>query len=364
MTSLAHTPAQGHAAHEAEEAALDRVAAHAFAADAGAQDLAQDMAALARCGWLARLVETPDPQVQATLLRRVGRASLSVGRLVEGHMNAMKLIALYGTPDQARRHLAAAREGGVYGIWGADDKRPVTVEGETGGRLRLSGGKRFASGLGTVTRAVVTATHPDGLRLAIADVSDARRADPGSWNTSGMRATKSGTYDVDGMTAETLGAAGDYLREPHFQGGVWRYAAVHTGGLEALAEEVRLAVCSAGEPGEAQLHRLARLASLAHRARLLVEDAARQAEAPGAGETAVALSLAAREEVETACLDAIALADRALGTRSFATGHRADLVRRDLAFFLRQADLDGKLRQVAETLCRADGPVGEIWNGP
>ncbi|MEQ8898692.1 MAG: acyl-CoA dehydrogenase family protein [Roseovarius sp.] len=346
-----------------EDDALETIAALALPADQDRRSLAGDMYRLAQCGLLDTLSRPGDPVQQATVLRRIGRASLSVGRLAEGHMNAMKLIALYGTPEQACRHLATAREGGIYGIWGADDTRPVAVAGEAGGRLRLSGGKRFASGLGTVSRAVVTAGHPDGVKLAIADVSDTRRADAGSWDTSGMRATKSGCYDFDGMTVETLGATGDYLREPHFQGGVWRYAAVHTGGLEALAEEVRLAICNTGEAGEAQLHRLARLASLAHRARLLVEDAARQAEAPGAGEMAVALSLAAREEVEAACLDGIALADRALGTRSFATGHRVDMIRRDLAFFLRQADLDGKLRQVAETLCRTDTQVGEIWNG-
>jgi hypothetical protein len=346
-----------------EEDALTSIAALAVPADQDRRSLAGDMYRLAQCGLLGVLSRGGDPLHHATILRRIGRASLSVGRLAEGHMNAMKLILLYGTQAQVYRCSLEARQGMVFGVWGADGDPPVMVEEETGGRLRLSGGKRFASGLGTVGRAVVTAGQAEGVRLAVADVTEAARADAGAWDTSGMRATKSGRYDFDGMTVEALGAAGDYLREPYFQGGVWRYAAVQTGGLEALAEEVRQAVCASGDASEAQLHRLARIAALAHRARLLVEDAARQVEAPGAGGMAVALSLAAREEVETACLEGIALADRALGTRSFARGHRAEMIRRDLGFFLRQADLDGKLRMVGDTLCKADDPIGESWSG-
>ncbi len=344
-----------------EEAALGAIAENAALADEGRRGLAADMRRLAQSGLLRRLATPGDPVVQATLLRRIGRASLSVGRLAEGHMNAVKLIRLYGARCHQSRHLTAAGQGLVFGVWGADGAVPVTAEPHSNGTLGLKGRKRFASGLGAVSRAVVTARHGDDILLAIADVTCTRRADAAAWDTSGMRATLSGTYDFDGVMAEGLGAAGDYLREPHFEGGVWRYAAVHTGGLEALAEEVRRAVCSAGEASEAQLHRVARIAALAHRARLMVEDAARRVEAPGAGPAEVALSLAAREEVEAACVEGMTLADRALGTRSFARGHRVELVRRDLAFFLRQADLDGKLRQVGRTLCAADAPVGEIW---
>lgn len=352
---------------QSEADALKAVAEAALRADAGACDLSGDMRQLASSGILARLCAfeggVQQARAQATLLRRIGRASLSVGRLAEGHMNALKLITLYGTPDQLRRHTASARNGAIFGVWGADADQPVTVVTELDGRLRLAGGKRFASGLGTVTHAVVTAQHVDGLRLAIAEVRHPGRADAAAWDTSGMRATASGSYDFNGLTAEALGAANVYLQEPHFQGGVWRYAAVQTGGLEALAEEVRRAISAANAPGEAQLHRLARIASLAHRARLMVEDAAARVEAPGAGPKAVALSLAAREEVEVACLEGIALADRALGTRSFVTGQRAELVRRDLGLFLRQADLDGKLRQVGTALCAAKAPIGEVWAG-
>ena len=347
-----------------EESVFAAIADRAAEADAGMRGLSDDMAVLADSGILNRLCSEGDPTAHADLLRRIGAASLPVGRLAEGHMNALRLVALYGTAGQRKSHMTEARRGTIYGVWGADDSPPVAIRSDHGDRLELEGSKRFASGLGTIGRAVVIATTAEGPRLVIADVTDPNRGDDSGWQVSGMRATASGRYDFDGMKAEPLGKAGDYLREPYFQGGVWRYAAVHVGGLEALGEEVRKAVRGFGDAaGEAQLHRVARIASLAHGARLFVEDAARKVEAPGAGAAEVALSLAAREAVETACLEGMALADRALGTRSFATGHPADLLRRDLGFFLRQADLDGKLRQVGQHLCGSLQPVGTIWDG-
>ncbi|MCB1461153.1 MAG: hypothetical protein KDJ90_01710 [Nitratireductor sp.] len=341
-----------------------RIASNAADADAGRRDLAPDMALLSASGELSRLCH-PDigPKEAVTLLRRIGRANLSVGRLTEGHMNAVRLITLYGSPDQRRLCKAEAAAGAIFGVWGADGPTPVRVVGAVGERFRLAGSKRFASGLGVVSRAVVTAGTPKGTQLVFAHVDENARADESGWDTSGMRATASGTYDFEGVQAIGIGKPGDYEREPHFQGGVWRYAALHVGGLEALAEAVRKGVASFGDSaGEAQLHRVARIASLAHGARLIIEDAAAQVEAAGADHVAVALSLAAREAVEDACLNGMAIADRALGTRSFSTGQAVERIRRDLSFFLRQADLDGKLQQVARTLCRMDTPVGEFWD--
>jgi len=346
-----------------EESALKQIASRAADADQGGHGLAQEMALLYEAGILDRLCAPGDPVEQSRVLRRIGRASLAVGRLAEGHMNALKLIALYGTSIQQERHAADASHGLIYGVWGADDSPPLTGTEVAGGKLRLHGGKRFTSGLGTVSRVVVTVQTEQGIQMAIAEAGEHARSDAASWQVSGMRATASGSYDFDFAEAESLGLADDYLKEPYFEGGVWRYVALHVGGLEALAEAVRQEVGNTGKKvGEAQLHRLADIAGLALIGRLLVEDAARQAETASVGEIAVAANLVAREQVEQACLKAIAIADRALGTRSFKSGSSVDLVRRDLSFFLRQADLDGKLRKAAETLCRVDGPIGEIWS--
>lgn len=348
----------------AETEALALIAEHGAEADAGARGLASDIELLASSGLLSRLSD-PDthPRKLVALLRRIGRASLSVGRLAEGHMNALRLISHYGTADQQQRHSSLAKSGEFYGVWGANASPPVRLSDVSGAECQLSGTKRFASGLGTVGYAVVTAETPDGTVMTVARVLDDGRADNSGWNVTGMRATASGTYDFQGVEAEILGKPGDYEREPHFEGGVWRYAALHVGGLEALAEAVRQSVAGfGGSATQAQMHRVARIAGLAHSARLFVEDAAIQVEKPEAGDLEVALSLAAREFVEGACLSGIAITDRALGTHSFSTGQTVERVRRDLSFFLRQADLDGKLQRAGQSLCQSQSPVGEFWH--
>ena len=73
---------------------LEAIRDRARAADEGRADLAADIAELRAAGVLEALCAPGDPVAQATLLRRIGRVSLSVGRLVEGHMNAVALIRL------------------------------------------------------------------------------------------------------------------------------------------------------------------------------------------------------------------------------------------------------------------------------
>lgn len=52
-----------------------------------------------------------------------------------------------------------------------------------------------------------------------------------------------GEFEAKGIELEhdaLLAEPGAYHREPHFQGGVWRYAAAQLGGIEALVEGMRV----------------------------------------------------------------------------------------------------------------------------
>jgi len=346
---------------------LDRVLAEitrrSVLADLGETDLTEDITALMNAGLLSRLTAAclpGGPTAEAThLLRAIGRANLSVGRLVEGHVNARLLIALYGSVQQRDR--ATAQEP-LHGVWAADGERPVKIVESRGGSAQLSGHKVFCSGLGLVQRAVVTAQMDDAPpQLLLIDTTDPARAHPAEWRVSGMRATCSGRYDLTGLQAEYLGEPGDYLREPHFDGGIWRYLALHVGGLEALAEETRQKLgARAAHPLQAA--RLVELAIAAQGARLWVEAAAQAmtgSQKAAAGPLDVPRVLLARQAVETACQRGIAFAERALGTAAFVRGDRIDLIRRDLAFFLRQADLDGKMLRTAQALMRSDMAFGD-----
>lgn len=353
-------------------AALAEVGGRAAAADAGTEDLGPSLAALRQAGLFAVLsayaAPVPHARVVADavmLLRRIGRANLSVGRLVEGHLNAHRLIALYGTPAQRAKVEAEIAAGALLGVWGADGNPPFSYT-EQGNSLVLSGSKRFASGLGLVSRAVVSVrTHQGAQLLLLSALFCAKRMDRAAWTTSGMKATASGTFDFDGMVVDAdarLGRPGDYVREPHFEGGVWRYAALHVGGMEALAEAARRHAVDGGfadDPLTAA--RLADLAIACETGRLWVEAAASRVEAAGAGEAEVAYVLLAREAVERACLSVIETVDRLIGAASFFDGHSAERIRRDLSFFLRQANLDGKRARAAQAVAASEKPLGELW---
>jgi hypothetical protein len=296
------------------------------------------------------------------MMRRIGRVSLPVGRIVEGHANALRLIQLYGSPDQNHNAKTLVNLGAVFGVWGAEGPTPVNIGAQSGFDVQLKGVKIFCSGLGLVTHAVLQVPTASGSLLLIANVQEQSRADLSTWQVSGMRATASGCYDLTGVTAQTLGQSGDYLREPHFEGGIWRYCALHCGGLEALVDCVRHHILTRGQAADPhQGERLAQLVIHARTAQLWVDAACTAVESGTDAPAAVAQALLARQAVESACLAGIAIAERALGTAAFDTTGDADRVRRDLAFFLRQANLDGKLTSATRYIVANPAQVGEIW---
>ena len=97
------------------------------------------------------------------LLRRlyaVGRRDLPLGRLLEGHVDAVQIVARYGSDAQAVALREALGRGALLGVWNADlPGAPLRLEDD-----RLQGGKSFASGAGVLTHALVTADTPAGGR--------------------------------------------------------------------------------------------------------------------------------------------------------------------------------------------------------
>ena len=152
--------------------------------------------------------------------------------------------------------------------------------------------------------------------------------------------------------------AGDYQREPHFEGGVWRYCAAHLGGAEALVDLWRDALSSRGRLDDPlQLTRLGRAAALCRAMAACIRAAAQQVETcdPGsesAVEIAVADVLLARQFTEEACVEVLALAEKSLGTMAHGIGSPIERVRRDLSLFIRQAAPDAKLIRAARIMDR------------
>lgn len=365
--------------------AVARRVAAAAATRAEAQDRddgfpTEDVSDLGRLGLLAAPVPSlnggaglgkePGACKLATVLRLVGYGSLALGRLYEGHVNALQLIARYGAPEQRERLFADARAGHLFGVWNTEPPENGLVLRATEDGLRLDGVKTFASGAGYVTRALVTARRDGtpGTLMLVVPLKRGTRADLSGWQAQGMRASATGTLDFSGLpvgTEDLLGEPDAYFRQPAFTGGAWRFAAVQLGGIEAVFDAWRVHLVRTGRGADP--HQLARLGEGA-----LALEGARNWVRRGA-ETAsdailppgrlVACINLVRLGVERAGLDVLQLAQRSVGLQGFLRGHPLERLSRDLATYLRQPAPDGALVGAAAEILNAEGIAGDLWGG-
>ena len=84
-------------------------------------DLARAIAGRSRS--LASLGDPQGPDALLALLRllyAVGREDLPLGRLFEGHVDALQIVSRYGDDAQRGAARAAVEAGGALGVWNAD----------------------------------------------------------------------------------------------------------------------------------------------------------------------------------------------------------------------------------------------------
>ena len=273
-------------------------------------------------------------------LGQVGHGDLSVGRLFEGHVNALLLFRWYGSASQTQWLREQLARGAWFGVWASEPPPGVRISGSES--LRLTGGKSFASGAGGIDWSVVTASSEgEARRLVVVCANDPERTDLSGWRVRGMRASVSGSYDLEGVAvtdAMLLGQPGEYDREPRFTAGAWRFCAVQLGGVDALIAETARGMHPKAREDAILRQRFAKAYIAARNARFWVEEAARKAAAEA--DDAITTARIARGVVEDAGLLAIETAARILGTRSAFDGQRADKIARDLSLYLRQAGPD------------------------
>ncbi|MGC1393573.1 MAG: acyl-CoA dehydrogenase family protein, partial [Coleofasciculaceae cyanobacterium] len=170
------------------------------------------------------------------LLKQIGRGNLAIGRVYEGHVNALQLVQTFGSKEQIAKYAADARDHHkIFGVWNAEAADGVKILPLDRGRYRLEGSKTFASGSGYVQRPFVNGALPDGSwQMCIVPMDEVETtADASWWQPSGMRATASYKVDFTGVELDSLsmiGKPGDYYRQPWLSGGVVRFAAVQLGG--------------------------------------------------------------------------------------------------------------------------------------
>jgi alkylation response protein AidB-like acyl-CoA dehydrogenase len=288
-------------------------------------------------------------------LRRAGARDLPFGRLYEGHVNAVQLVALYGSADARRDALRAVESGALFGVWNTQDANGVRIASMDDDGITLTGAKTFCSGAGTVAHAIVTAAVPGGgSQMLLVPMHDVPVAiDPTFWHPMGMERSDSFAVDFGGVRVahrNAIGPVDAYQREPWFSAGAARFVAVQTGALERLTGDLATFLVTANRADDA-IQR-ARLGACAVRTRTAVlwTDACAAAwerfDHDGDAEPLHETVDAARIAVERAALDAMEDIERAVGARGLNEPQPFGARIRDLRMYLRQPAPDAALARV------------------
>jgi hypothetical protein len=283
---------------------------------------------------------------QLTLVRAVSRADASVGRILDGHLNAVErlLLTAPGAIDEAERSAVA---GGrvLLGVWGADPEpgegEPACLREESGA-LRLYGVKTFCSGAGGVERAlVVVRGAEDGRRLAYVDLANGVSVDRDWYRADGLRASESHRVVFSGARVlALLGGDGEILREPWFSRDAIRTSATWAGIADAVVAAATAWLGQRAMTGQLAGLAVGRMRVAASTIDRWLDHAGRRADANlPVAET----SIEARWAIAAACREIVTEAASACGSRPLATGGALSRGRRDLDLFLLQHRLETKL---------------------
>lgn len=268
------------------------------------------------------LVHRPALADQLALVRAVSAADGAVGRILDGHLNALERLAVY---------LPEVDPGdGLHGVWGADpgpgEGPPARMEGDV-----LTGVKTFCSGAGGLDRALVLT---DGW-LAYVDLSEGVRVDESWYRSAGLRASASHRVVFAGAPVlDVLGERGSIGEQPWFARDAVRTSATWAGLADAAAASALATL--AAKPGTGELEALAagRIETQRRTIGLWLAEAARLPRLDAA------FAAHERDAVATACRTLLDEAVRACGSRPLVTADTLDRAKRDLDVFLLQHRLD------------------------
>jgi alkylation response protein AidB-like acyl-CoA dehydrogenase len=335
-----------------------------FALDRAAADAAQQVADLVR--QLATAWPAPAAAPVRTTWRALaalGRADLAVGRLVEGHVDALWILHEGGREPVP---------GAVYGVWASASGGTgltAVANGHTGGTgWSVNGTMRYCSGAGFVDRALVVVSAPDGKRLVDLDVRAAQAPggslirDDDSWPAVGMDVTGSvdiAVRDLGVSAGDAVGGPGFYLDRPGFAAGGVGVAAVWLGGAAGVLDDLVRTLA----PGRASAHQLAHLGALAATLTtadaLLAELAERIDATDPAGRSLPAGDAgAARSAVELAVEDVLHRAPRVSGPTPLCRDARFAHRLADLAVYVRQHHAEADYEHLGRELLASGELLG------
>nr|WP_223280058.1 acyl-CoA dehydrogenase family protein [Nostoc sp. PA-18-2419] len=315
------------------------------------------------------------------LLKQMGRGNLAVGRIYEGHVNALQLIQTFGSREQIAAYARDARDRHrIFGVWNAEAADGVKVIPLENDCYQLQGSKTFCTGAGYLERPFVNGALPDGSwQMCIVPMDRVKTvSDPSWWQPSGMRATASFKVDFSGVELEQsalIGQPNDYHRQPWLSAGVIRFAAVQLGGAEALFNLTRQYLQQLKYTNDPyQKERLGKMAIAIESGNLWLRGAADRiaAYAPVFGglptdpnlqaDQLVAYANMVRTTIEQICIDVMQLCERSVGTRGLLPPNPMERIIRDLTLYLRQPAFDAALANVGQYVLERSEPACLLWN--
>jgi alkylation response protein AidB-like acyl-CoA dehydrogenase len=301
------------------------------------------------------------------LLKKIGWGNLAVGRIYEGHVNALQLIQTFANRAQIERYAEDARDRHkIFGVWNAEANDGVKVIPIENGRYQLQGSKTFCSGSGYVERPFVNGTLPNGYwQMCVVPMEQVVTvSDQEWWQPSGMRATAS--YKVDFSNVEldassVIAQPEDYNRQPWLTVGSIRFAAVQLGGAEALFDATRAYLHSLNRINDPyQEARMGQMAIAIESGNLWLKGSAEliadyaptfcgdcHQEHPNSEHLVIYVNMA-RTAIEQICMDVIQLCERSVGTRGLMPPYPMERIIRDLSLYLRQPGFDASLQSVGK----------------
>jgi alkylation response protein AidB-like acyl-CoA dehydrogenase len=343
---------------QALEAALDRIQEGAGPRDQAAErrfpddafSLLREAGAL---GWGAHPgVRRPPADLELSLVRRVAGADGSVGRIFDGHLNAIERLAVHGPPELIDDELHAVCDGRLLaGVWGGEpgpgDGAPAMIARMAGEEV-VRGVKTFCSGAGGLDRAAVLVRDPDADApvLVWIDLVDERVEIDRSWyRASGLVASESHRvvfHDVPVMAR--LGRPGTIASQPWFARDALRTTASWAGMADTAVRGALGTLASRGQRSDLEALAAGRILTARRTIDAWISTAAGAID--GEDPELPAIAIHARAAVADASHSLLHEAAQACGSLPFARGTDLDRARRDLELFLLQHRLDPLLVRV------------------
>lgn len=276
-------------------------------------------------------------------LMEVAREDVSLAKLAEAHWDAVSILAEAGRTPAA---------GAVYAVWASEipgealQLTPFTMG------FRVSGAKRFCSGVGLADRALLTTggDEPQLIDLDLRRNGDRIEADLSTWQTSAFAATQTGGILLREATLDhdcLIGEPGWYLARPGFWHGACGPAACWAGGVAGLVD---YALASRRNDPHTLAHLAAMHANVWAMTAALHQAGHEMDQLPGDRKAAQIRALQVRHTVEQLATDVLRRFARAYGPQPLAMNESIARRYAEADLYLRQSHGERDLEALAKLI--------------